>query len=271
MVIIKKRRYLWVYIVLTASILSFQPRLFADTLGSEDLERVPHPVRAEPTEKIDAPSDQEVIQRIVFLENSFNDTQTVARLWAASWMAVFSGLTIYNVLGIANGSRKWDEDLTYFTVGAVKSGLAFGMMLIGPFPSADAGARFEKIPDATAAQRLSKLRKGERLLQQGSEKVLGDRTFFQHALKIGANLVGGAIIWGVEGRDGWKHALVSTGVGTALAVGSIWTMPMKPVKSYRRYREKYLNNQMSTIASPPREIVFFVVPVGRGITAGVLF
>ncbi len=217
---------------------------------------------------IDVLTDAEVQERNDYLEQGFDEAELSGRLWSFTWLAVYAALTTYNVMGIANESRQWDVDLTYYTVGAVKTGLAFSLILISPFYPANSGAVYARIQDGSPDERKKKLRKGEELLAKGNQKVLGDRTFLKHALKIGVNLAGGAIIWGVEGKDGWKHALLSTGVGIALALGTIWTMPTKAVKHYDSYHEKYGNPKDS---GANNSIRFYFAGYHEGLIAGAVF
>ncbi len=216
----------------------------------------------------DALTDEEIVERIDYLQQGFDDAELSGQLWSVAWLSVYAGLTGYSVMGIANGSREWDVDLTFYTVGAVKTGLAFSLLLISPFYPAYSGTTYARIPGRTPDERRKKQEKGEELLAKGNKKVLGDRTFFKHALKIGINLAGGAVIWGVEGKDGWKHALLSTGVGIALALGTIWTMPTKAVKHYNSYHGKYGTPSESNVGGPIR---FYFAGYHEGLVVGVIF
>ncbi len=242
--------------------------LVTSIAAAEEMEQqTVEPMVSKDADGIDVLSDEAVVERIDYLQQGFDDAELSGRLWAFAWVSVYAGLTGYNMFGIANGSREWDVDLTYFAVGAVKSGLALSLLLISPFYPAYSGTRYARIPDGNPDERKQKLKKGEELLAKGNKKVLGDRTFFKHALKIGVNLVGGAVIWGVEGKDGWKHALLSTGVGIALALGTIWTMPTKAVKQFDSYHEKYGVRQ----ASANNSIRFYFAGYHEGLIAGVVF
>lgn len=232
------------------------------------------PAQAEPSasevEQAESQDAQE-LERIDFLQAGFEDATGGAKAWAVSWISVYSLLTIYGVYGMLSGSREWKVDLTDSLVTTVKSGLSVITLLAKPFTPSNAAVELSEMPEGTPEERQAKLDRAEALMSKGRKDILDQRTFLNHAVKIGVNLIGGAIIWGVEGKDGWKHASLSTGVGIALSLGTIWTAPTKTLKLHDAYNAQYGSTGEQTRLRPDLRPRIYMAPSFNGASAGIIF
>jgi hypothetical protein len=167
------------------------------------------------------PSDVVVSRRLARIEALLEKEQPKARTWKTSWMIAYGVLT----LGQGTFALLTDDDAMRadYGVGAVKSGLGFGGLLVFPFRAAHAASDLREMPAQTAAERRRKLREAERLLEESAaDEELAAGWPGRVAASV-VNLAGAYYLWlqHEEFARGW----ISLGTGMAVSELQIRTQP----------------------------------------------
>jgi hypothetical protein len=155
-------------------------------------------------------------------------------------------------------------------VGAVEAEISFVLTVALPFRPMTARRQFRKAPASSASEKQEKLALGEQLLRQASDDVDFVHSWISHLFYFGVSIAGGAIIWAVEGRDGWKHGLISTGAGIVITVANIWSAPIKAKKHCDAYRRKYGSIAESAYLRPSK-VRLVMLPSPTGLSLALMF
>jgi hypothetical protein len=162
------------------------------------------------------PSDADVDRRLAHVERVLERDQSRARTWRTVWMIAYGTLAIgqgtYAFLLTDDPDQRAD-----FGVGAVKSALGFGALVVFPFRPAHAAADLDELPDRTPDQRRAKLRAAEQALRdsaQDEEFGIGWPSRIASSL---VNLAGAYYLW-------IEHDLVGPGwlsLASGMAVSEV--------------------------------------------------
>jgi hypothetical protein len=166
-------------------------------------------------------SDAMVSRRLARIEALLEEEQPKARTWKTSWMIAYGVLT----LGQGTFALLTDDDAmrAEYGVGAVKSGLGFGGLLVFPFRAAHAASDLREMPARTTAQRRRKLREAERLLEDSAaDEELAAGWPGRVAASV-VNLAGAYYLW-LE-HDEFARGWISLGTGMAVSELQIRTQP----------------------------------------------
>jgi hypothetical protein len=160
-------------------------------------------------------------RRLARIEALLEKEQPKARTWKTSWMIAYGVLT----LGQGTFALLTDDDAmrAEYGVGAVKSGLGFGGLLVFPFRAAHAASDLREMPARTAAERRKKLREAQRLLEESAaDEELAAGWPGRVAASV-VNLAGAYYLWlqHEEFARGW----ISLGTGMAVSELQIRTQP----------------------------------------------
>jgi len=218
-----------------------------------------------------APTSDELLEeRLEYLDAAFDDMRPGGIVWVAFWAAVYQGLFAYQLTEAVRGTESWMTSRPASIVGAVECEISFVLTVALPFRPMTARRQFHEEMSPGLKSRARRLARGERLLLAAKGDVDFMRSWISHVAYIGMSLVGGAIVWGIEGRDGWKHALISAGGGIALGIVNIWSTPIKALKHHAVYTGKYGEIGEPAVVGA-LDIQWGVAPGPAGVTAWLLF
>lgn len=177
-------------------------------------------------------SDQEIRERIKWIEARFKLGDIHAKTWQYGWTTAFSSSILLRsyTLGFGdNANERFDAGVGIFTS---TSGLL--SVLLKPLPSAQASLTLHAMPIATPEQRVDKLRKAEQLLEASAMEVERRRGWKIQSVFLLEQLVAGLAIGVIDNRplDGLKFA----GIGLLASELFTFTVPTKSAGDWKSYR-----------------------------------
>jgi len=217
-------------------------------------------------------SDEQVKERLGFVENALDSAQPRAKTWWYGWIAGYSagaivsgGLAIahWNDVKIEEGRRVRDRDFAEdMLVGSATFALGVGGLLIDSFLPAYGPKRLRSMPENTTEERLTKLQKAEELLRQCAQREKDGRGWLTHMLNIGANAAAG-LVTAVGFHRPWYDGLITFAAGETVSLFNIFTQPRRAIRDLNNYEVRYLGRQGAYIAEPSeRKWIFNIYPGG---------
>ncbi|MCC6215697.1 MAG: hypothetical protein IT376_12605 [Polyangiaceae bacterium] len=174
-------------------------------------------------------SDRAVVERLARIERVLAAEAPAARAWRTSWLVTYGGLTAVQGAGaLVLEDRGRSIDLA---VGAAKSALGFGAVLLRPWSPVTAVARLRALPEGTPAERRAKLREAERLLDEAAADEERGVGWLARIAGNVVNLAGMTYLFIAHQRyaSGWLS------LPTGLAVGEL-QLRTQPVGAMRAQR-----------------------------------
>jgi hypothetical protein len=223
----------------------------------------------EPTAPDMVSDDMLLDEKLDCLNRAFTDMYPGAALWMVSWAMISQVLFAYQLIEAIQGTENWITSRPANIVGASQSLASLVWALAVPFRPLTAKQKFHAMNQSSEADKKQKVQQGERLLQQADADVGLVRSWISHVANLGVCLLGGAVIWGVEGRGGWKHAVISTGAGIVFTLANIWSVPTKAVKHYKTYSRRFGN--IGTAKHRGAGIGVLAMPSLNSVTVGISF
>jgi hypothetical protein len=167
------------------------------------------------------PSDAEVERRLSRIERVLAEDQPKARTWRVVWLIAFGALSAGQ--GVAAFALDDPGMRAEAKVGAVKSGLGFGSVLLRPFRPGHASSDLAELPETTPRERREKLQKAEKLLEESAEDEELGTGWLAHVAASAVNLAGTYYLWIEHERfaGGW----LALGSGMAVSEVQIYTHP----------------------------------------------
>jgi hypothetical protein len=169
--------------------------------------------------------DQEIEQRIDFIGRH-------ARIWHWSWLVINGGATV----GLTAAAALADDadDRASYAPQAVLAALGVAdLTLIRPLQARFGAEPIRGLPDATRAERLSKLERAEALLRANAERAEDRKSWLLHLANFALNAGAGAVTY-ATGRT--SDALISFASGFAVGEIYIWSEPGAPVRDWQDYQ-----------------------------------
>lgn len=183
-------------------------------------------------------SDEEIDQRLTYLNQSFDQIEAPSNYWHYGWTG------FYAVSAVAQAAKAADEsdndDSTKLWVGAIKSTGGLAMMLLKPLPIVHGRDQFEAMPNATRSQKIDRLKKAEQLLRHSAWRANERYTWKPHAITIGANIIGALAITAFGDSS---DALSSSALGIAIGEAAIWTQPSAAEQEWKGYQSRFKGSQ----------------------------
>jgi len=217
-------------------------------------------------------SDEQVKERLSFIENALHSAQPRARTWWYGWIAGYStGAIAQAGLSAANWNKK-DSDRDFaedMLVGSVTCALGVGGLLINPFAPAYGAKRLRLMLEGTPEERRVKLLKAEELLRECARREKEGQGWLTHLLNIGVNIAGGLVTVFAFDRP-WSDGLLTFVTNEAVSLLNIYTQPRRAVRDLNNYEIKYLGGQGTYRKEPGEQRWFFSVYLG-GFTVGMRF
>ncbi len=210
-------------------------------------------------------SDDEVKERLGFIENALRSAQPRARTWWYGWIAGYSaGAIVQGSLAIAhwndvksdpnspNGPKVRDRDFAEdMLVGSGTLALGVGGLLIDPFLPATSAKKLRLIPEATPEERRLKLLQAEELLRRCARREKDGRGWKTHLLNIGANAAAGLVTTLAFHRK-WYDGLVTFAVGETVSLSNIFTQPRRAIRDLEDYEAGSFKRREASFSEPPQ-------------------
>jgi hypothetical protein len=197
-------------------------------------------------------SDDQVKERLGFLENALVSAQPRAKLWWYGWIAGYSGAALLQGgLAVANWNKegKDKEFAEDMLVGGVTCALGSGGQLIFPFVPAYGPNALQAMPEGTPEERQAKLVKAEELLRQCAQKEKDGRGWLTHGLNLGVDIAAGLVTVLAFDRP-WSDGLVTFAVSEGVSLLNIFSQPTRARRDLENYEIRF-QGKPGTYREPP--------------------
>jgi hypothetical protein len=209
-------------------------------------------------------SDEQVRERLSFIEDALYSGQPRAKTWWYGWISGYS-VGAVAMGGLAAGhwndtkldpqtqlkvcDRGFAEDML---VGSGTFALGVAGLLIDPFVPAYGPNRLRSMPDGTPEERRLKLEKAEELLRECAKREKDGRGWLTHLLNLGANAAAGLVtVWALDRP--LSDGLLTFATGEAVSLLNIFTQPRRAIRDLNNYEVKYIAKQGA-----------YILPQGKG-------
>jgi hypothetical protein len=217
-------------------------------------------------------SDEQVKERLGFIENALMSGQPRAKLWWYGWIAGYSGAALVQG-GLAasrwnkdDGDNEFAEDML---VGGATCALGSAGLLISPFVPAYGPNALRSMPEDTPEERRAKLVKAEEILRRSAEREKKGRGWLTHGLNLGVNVAAGLVTVLAFDRP-WSDGLLTLAVNETVSLLNIFTQPTRARRDLKNYETQYLGKP-GTYSEPAASPAWYFSVRPGGITVGLRF
>lgn len=194
-------------------------------------------------------SDEQVKERLAFIETALNGGRPRAETWYYGWVGAYSAGAL--VTGMLAGSHWYDtkfegpetvpdrEAAEGMLVTGVTFALGAGALLLDPFVPAFAPHELRALPENNPEERRAKLERAEKLLRDGARREKRGRSLATHLLNLGTNAAAAVVTKGVF-HQSWGNALTTLALGEAVSLANIFSQPMRASRDLANYEARYL-------------------------------
>jgi hypothetical protein len=226
-------------------------------------------------------SDEQVRERLDFIENALYSPQPRAKTWWFGWIAGYSaGAVVMGSLaadrwkdmkrdpqtGEKIPDRGFAEDML---VGSATFALGVGGLLIDPFVPAYGPNRLRGMSEATSDECRLKLQRAEELLRECARRERNGRGWLTHLLNLGANAAAGLVTVLAFDRP-WSDGLLTFATGEAVSLLNIYTQPRRAIRELENYEVRYMGKQRAYFKRPGERRFYFGLNPG-GFSLGMRF
>ncbi len=217
-------------------------------------------------------SDEQVKERLGFLENALLSAQPRAKLWWYGWIASYSaGALVQGTLAAVNWDKKGDdkdfaEDML---VGGATCALGVGGLLISPFVPAYGPTGLRSMPEGTPEERQAKLLRAEELMRECARREKEGRGWLTHGLNLGVNAAAGLVTVLVFDRP-WSEGLITFAISESVSLLNIFSQPRRAQSDLKNYEIKYLGNP-GTYRAGTSDPTWYISVHPGGISFGMRF
>jgi hypothetical protein len=196
-------------------------------------------------------TDGQVGDRLAFITQALESGQPAARRWWYGWIAGYAaGAATMGVLSATNWEKTPDVVIlapapgtdNSFAQDMLVGGATFALGVVGlvmdPFTPANAAKKLRAYPEASAAERLAKLKRAEELLRECARREKAGRGLMTHLLNAGVNAAAGVVTVAAFDRPA-GDGLTTFAIGEAVSLLNIFTQPMRAVRDLKRYEAGY--------------------------------
>lgn len=209
--------------------------------------------------------DDQVKERLSFVEKALDAGQPRARTWWYGWMAAYSAGTAVQwglSIGHWNDTKAADDpsaprvhDRAFaqdMLVGGATTALGVGSLLIDQFLPAYGSRGLKTLPEGTAEERSAKLQKAEDLLRRCAQREKDGQGWTTHLLNLGVNAAAGVVTAAAFKRP-WTDGLITFAAGEVVSLINIYTQPRRAIHDWRDYEAKYLGRKGEANSEAPAE------------------
>lgn len=189
---------------------------------------MPPPLTTDPG----ALSDTEIERRIAFIETRLESARLPAEIWHWGWLAINGGAgTVLNTaLAVEDDSSEGRSaaivQAVYGTVGVV-------FQFVDPLDARRGADPVRALPGATREQKIAKLERAERVLQQNARRSAERSSWIQHVGNALVSVAAGLVVFGFGGNE---EAWITGGSIFAGGELFLWSTPPGPVRDLEAYR-----------------------------------
>jgi hypothetical protein len=218
------------------------------------------------------PPDDQVKERLDFLENAMVSARPRAKLWWYGWIAGYSGAAlVQGGLAAANwnkddGDNEFAQDML---VGGATCALGSAGQLIFPFVPAYGPNALEAMPEGTPQERRAKLVRAEEILRRCAQKEKEGRGWLTHGLNLGVNIAAGLVTSLAFDRP-WTDGLVTFAISETVSLLNIFSQPTRACRDLKNYEIRYLGKP-GTYREPGSAPQWYCRVFPRGISIGLNF
>jgi len=228
-------------------------------------------------------SDEQVKERLSYLESALRSGRPAARAWWYGWISAYGAGTVvqWSLAGAhwndtkpvddSPGARRirdrgFAEDML---VGGATTALGLGSLLFDPFVPAYGSKALKSLPETTPEERRTKLLRAEEMLRRCAAREKKGRGLTTHLLNIGVNAAAGIVTAAAFHRP-WTDGLLTFAAGEAVSLLTIFTQPRRAIRDLREYEALVQGGNGALANAPPgRDLYFGLSP--RGLSLGVRF
>jgi hypothetical protein len=226
-------------------------------------------------------SDEQVKERLAFIENALYSGQSRAKTWWYGWLAGYSaGAVVMGTLAAVHWDdtksdpqtgqvvqdRGFAEDML---VGGATFALGVGGLLIDPFDPAYGPNELRAMPESTVEECRLKLERAEELLRECARREKDGRGWLTHLLNLGVNAAAGLVTVLAFDRS-WSDGLITFATGEAVSLLNIYTQPRRAARDLENYEIKYRGKQGAYLRTTG-ESRFYCHLSPRGLSLGLRF
>jgi len=226
------------------------------------------------------PSDDQIKERLRFIQSALLSAQPHAQVWLDGWIAGYGAGAVamgslanshWNDVKLDENSqlvpdRDFAEDML---VGGLTFVLGVGGMVIDPFVPAYGPDSLWLMPEGTPQERRLKLIKAEELLRECAQREKRGRGWSTHLLNLGANVAAGLVTVLAFDRP-WYDGLITFASGEAVSLLNILTQPRRAIHDLKNYEVGYLGKRGTYIQPSHEARVYFGLYPG-GFSVGLRF
>ena len=205
-------------------------------------------------------TDNDVSQRIDWIESRFSQGDFHAKAWQYGWATVFSASVLtrsYIVGSDKDANKQFDAGVGIFTS---MSGLL--SVMLKPLPSSNASALLSAMPEDTLEQRYKKLNKAEQLLKSSAFEAKRRRGWKIQAVFLAEQLLAGFAIGVIDDRP--KDGLKVATLGILASELFTFTVPLHSIGDWDVYEN-------GTYSATNKGSNLFLFPHPRGIQIALFF
>lgn len=208
--------------------------------------------------------DSLLTERLQFIKNTLERDKVNTQRWWYGWLATYSTATIaQGAVYLTSNEKSMRQDMA---LGAATTMLGVAGQFISPLIPGNEPEQFSLIPETTRIERLKKLVIAEELLDGCGKRENLALNWKNHALTGAVNLTGGLITWLGFKRTVWD-GIGYFALNSVITETQIWTQPTLARRNYRKYHQKYLENETGITYLSGVNWYLEVYPGGIGIKA----
>jgi len=179
------------------------------------------------------PSDEEVTDKLTFIERRLGAGTAEANRWSYGWLATFGTLSVAQ-FGIALGVKDpgFRADMA---VGSVACSFGVLTFAIPPFTPRFAASQLAAWPERTPEERRRKLVRAEELLKKSAEVERLGHGVLPQVAGIGVSVGFGLVLSLAYNRI--RTGMMNTAVGIALVETQIFTQPTTAIDDWNDYQK----------------------------------
>jgi hypothetical protein len=192
-------------------------------------------------------SDSIVSERIQFIENKLKRDQANTKRWWYGWLTGYGSATIAQgafYFGSADKSTRQDMAL-----GAATTFLGVAGQYITPLLPGNEPEQLNLLSGNSSLERSNKLIIAEELLNDCAKREELARSWKNHAMCSAVNLSSGLITWLGFNRSVWA-GIGNFAFNTAITEAQIWTQPTLARRSYKKYKQHALKDEVNLSYEP---------------------
>ena len=205
-------------------------------------------------------SDEEIEQRLYFIERRLNEGRSGARGWQYGWSGFFAASTALQGY-LAIKSNNVDNEANY-TVGTVKSAAALVLMLLRPLPAVTGAKPLEAMPSGTPEEKAARLDAAEDLLAKNARRARERKSWKRHMGAVAVHCIGSGTIAAVGDL---QDAAISNVTGIAVSQIHIWSQPYRAIDDLSAYERTFPD------PPPPERLSWGLTPIRGGLSVTIHF